>query len=316
MPTFEIKKATKRHVKLRLGLVGVTGSGKTYSALSIAEHLKKPVCVIDTERGSSELYGDTFDFDVLRLTDFDPKNYCAALDYAYSKNYGTIIIDSLSHAWMGTGGALEQVDNIAKRNNGNSFGAWREITPMHNRLVDKMLEAPCHLIVTMRAKSEYSIEKDSRGKTVVRKVGMAAIQRDGIEYEFTIVGDMNQENEWIVTKTRCSALAGKVFSKPGKDVADVLNGWLDSGAPEEPKPASVAASPAQPAPDAFATILAIENEDERAVAVTGAIEAAESMQELLAIGASIPKAKIGEPFEKAIRDAWKAKRDALKGVAA
>src|SRR5262249_26069414 len=142
-----------------------------------------------------------------------------------------LVIDSLSHAWMGKDGALEQVDRAAKRSSGNSFAAWRDVTPMHNRLVDAMLSCRCHLIVTMRSKTEWVLEDDARGKKVPRKVGMAPIQRDGVEYEFDVVGDFDIHHTLTISKSRCSELDGAVIEKPGRDLARTLKRWLDEGDP-------------------------------------------------------------------------------------
>jgi DNA polymerase III delta prime subunit len=225
-------KATKHKSKLRLALIGPSGSGKTYSALAIASALGKKIAVIDTERGSASLYSDKFNFDVDELDNYDPRKYIASIEDAGAAGYDVLIIDSLTHAWSGKGGALELVDEAAtKSQSKNSFAAWREVTPLHNDLVNAILGSHCHVIVTMRAKTEYVMDKDEKtGKSTPRKVGMAPIQRDGLEYEFTVVGDMDLQNNLIISKTRCSTLTGKLFKKPGKDVADMLLTWLDDGA--------------------------------------------------------------------------------------
>jgi nucleoside-triphosphatase THEP1 len=222
------KKATKANARLRLGLIGPAGSGKTYSALRVAAQLGSKIAVIDTERGSASKYADEFTFDVLELESFSPETYVDAIEAAEKAGYDVIVIDSLSHAWVGKDGALEQKDN-ASRKDGNSYTAWRSVTPKHNEMVDAILRSRTHVIATLRAKTEYVQEKDERGKTVVRKVGLAPVQRDGLEYEFDIVGVLNDENEMVISKTRCSALAGKVISKPGEKFADVVKAWLGDG---------------------------------------------------------------------------------------
>jgi len=137
-----------------------------------------------------------------------------------------LIIDSLSHAWTGKDGALELVDKAAARERGNSFAAWRHVTPLHNAMVDAMIGARLHLIVTMRSKVEWVVEKDERGKSVPRKIGLQPVQRDGLEYEFDVVADMDLDNNFIVSKTRCPALRGKVINLPNEEPAKTLRAWL------------------------------------------------------------------------------------------
>lgn len=224
-------RATKTQSRLRLALIGPSGSGKTFTALQIASQLGERIAVIDTERGSASKYADRFGFDVCNLDSFDPRQYVTAIKEAEQAGYDVLVIDSLSHAWFGSGGALELVDKAAKKSqSGNSYMAWREVTPLHNQLVDAMLQSRCHIIVTMRAKTEYVLETDSRGKQVPRKVGMAPIQRDGTEYEFDVVADLSLDHDFIVSKTRCNALDGLVIAKAA-GVADMLKTWLTDGAP-------------------------------------------------------------------------------------
>jgi hypothetical protein len=231
MSTF--KKATKATARLRLALVGPPGAGKTYTALTLAKHLGQRVALIDTERGSASKYADLFDFDALELESHSPAAYVTAIHAAEAAGYDVLVIDSLSHAWNGRGGALEMVDAIAARSkSGNSFTAWREVTPHHNALLDAILGAKCHVIATLRSKVEYAVDRDERtGKLAPRKIGLAPVQRDGLEYEFDVVGELDQENTLAVTKTRCPALSGKALRKPGKDLADVLSQWLGAGTP-------------------------------------------------------------------------------------
>lgn len=229
--------ATKKQARLRMALIGPSGSGKTYTALTLASAFGK-VAVIDTERGSASKYADKFTFDVMELSNYDPREYVKAIGEAARAGYDVLIIDSLSHAWNASGGVLEMVDKAAARSQSkNSFTAWRDVTPLHNALVDAMLTAPLHIIVTMRAKTEYvleQVERNGQRVTVPRKVGMAPVQRDGIEYEFDVIGDMDLENNFVVSKTRCSTLTGGVFNRPSEDLAGVLKAWLTDGAPLPP----------------------------------------------------------------------------------
>lgn len=236
------QKATKKKSRLRLALLGPSGSGKTYSALAIGKHLGKRIAVIDTERGSASKYADDVaEFDVLELTSFSPTKYIAAMREAASAGYDVLVVDSLSHAWFGADGILDQKD----KKGGNSFDAWRTLTPQHNDLVEAILAYPGHVICTMRSKMEYVQEKDSKGKTVVRKVGMAPVQREGMEYEFDVIGEMDVDHALHITKSRAPTLADAIIRKPSKDVAEALLGWLDQGAVDEPRPTD--APPTKPA---------------------------------------------------------------------
>ena len=242
------KKAIRAKKKLRMGIVGPSGSGKTYTALALASGLSDRVACICTEYGSASLYAHKFGFDVLDLTDdFSPQRYIEAIHAAGAEGYGTLVIDGLSQAWMGKGGALEMVDSAAKRNKGgNSYTAWRDVTPWHNKLIDAILGAPCHVIATLRAKTEYVLEANDRGKQVPRKVGMAPVQRDGMEYEFDVVADMDLDHNMIVSKTRLEFLDGAVIPKPGPEVAKRILQDLESGV-DAPAPAPVAPPAGKPA---------------------------------------------------------------------
>lgn len=223
------KKAVKYQAKGRIALAGPAGAGKTMTALKIATALADggPIAVIDTERGSASKYADLYSFDVLELNDYHPDKFVQGIHGAEQAGYAVLVIDSLSHAWNGPGGLLEIVESIAKRSkSGNTFNAWSEATPIQNRMIDAITRAKLHVIVTMRSKAEYVIEQNERGKSAPRKVGTAPIQRDGLEYEFDLFADMDHENTLIVQKSRCPDLAGKIITKPGAEVAEVVKRWL------------------------------------------------------------------------------------------
>jgi len=233
------QKAVKSESKLRMAISGPSGSGKTYTSLAIGTGLANggSIAVVDTEHGSASKYADIFTFDVANMhAPFHPDKFIAALHDAEQAGYAVIILDSISHAWSGTGGVLDIVDEAAKRSkSGNTYMAWKEGTPVQNQLVDAIVQSGIHVIATMRSKTEYVLVDTGNGKQAPRKMGMAPVQRDQFEYEFDVVLDMDVDNNAIVTKTRCPALTGKVFPKPGADVADILRSWL-AGAPA-PKPA-------------------------------------------------------------------------------
>ena len=239
------KKATKSAAKLRLGLVGPAGSGKTMTALRVAHGLGGRIAVIDTERGSASLYSGErgLDFDVLELDSYEAEHFIGAIRQAEQAGYDVLIIDSLSHAWAGKGGILEFVDQAAKRSGGGSFSGWRDATPRHNQLVDAILGAKLHVICTLRSKVEHVIEQVN-GRTQVRKVGLQPVQRDGLEYEFTVVGDVTQDHELIITKTRAAWLKDKIIREAGEELGQQLAAWLSDGLPS---PVASAQTPARTA---------------------------------------------------------------------
>lgn len=233
------KKAIKQAIKLRMAISGPSGSGKTYTALNLAKYLGGKVAVIDTERGSASKYADVFDFDVAEMEPpYHPDRYCKAIDMAAAE-YDILIIDSLSHAWNGPGGLLEELDKIAKRmKTTNSMMAWKEATPIQNRMYDTILRADCHVIATMRSKHHYDINKDDQGKVSVVKLGLAPQQREGTEYEFDIAAEMDLGHNMLINKTRCAALTDGVFNKPGEELAGLISHWLTGtgSAPSAPTP--------------------------------------------------------------------------------
>jgi hypothetical protein len=244
------KPAVKYNAKLRFAVSGPAGSGKTFTLLKLATELAQggKVAVVDTEHGSASKYAHTpactaecadpshFVFDVDEPSVFDPRDLIKTIDAAVKAGYAAVAVDSLSHYWMGPGGELELVDNAAKQSrSGNSFAAWKTVTPYHNALVDKMLTAPIHILVSMRTKTEWVVEKDKDGKQVPRKIGLQPVMRDGIEFEFDVCGDIDQDNTMTITKTRCSDLTGKSINRPGREMAEVLKTWLGSPAAEVPR---------------------------------------------------------------------------------
>jgi nucleoside-triphosphatase THEP1 len=250
------KKATKAQAKLRLGLIGPAGSGKTMTALRVAHGLGGRIAVIDTERGSASLYAGErgLGFDVLELETYEARHFIEAIADAEAAGYEVLIIDSLSHAWAGKGGILEFVDKAAKRSGGGSFSGWRDATPLHNQLVDAILGAKMHIICTLRSKVEHVIEQVN-GKTQVRKVGLQPVQRDGLEYEFTVVGDVNQDHELIVTKTRAAFLKDAIVREAGEELGKQLRAWLGSGDAPAPVPVRVEPRQAEPPQPLFEQVM-------------------------------------------------------------
>ncbi|MCK1783030.1 ATP-binding protein [Pseudomonas sp. TNT11] len=225
------KKAERKQAKLRLALAGPSGSGKTYSALLLAMGLGGRIAVIDTEHGSASLYADLVDFDAMELhAPYSPERYIDAITTAEQAGYETLIIDSYSHEWTGSGGCLEQNETVAHQKfRGNTWAAWNETTPRHRKLTDKILTSSMHIICTMRSKTETV---QGEGKKIL-KLGMKSEQRDGTDYEFTVVLDLTHDGHTATaSKDRT-----KLFDQPELISADTgrrLLVWLNSGiSPEE-----------------------------------------------------------------------------------
>lgn len=239
----QFTKATRKKARLRLALTGPSGSGKTMAALNIAKGLGGRVAVLDTEHGSASLYsepmtlpgGQVFEppeFDALELVaPYSPERYIEAIHAAERAGYDTLIIDSLTHEWSGSGGCLEINDTVAAAKfRGNSWSAWNETTPRHRAFVDAMLQSPMHIIGTGRSKTETAQTEGTNGRKQVVKLGMKTEQRDGIEYEFTVVLDLIHAGHYAnASKDRTGLFAGGEPSPVSVETGERLLAWLESG---------------------------------------------------------------------------------------
>lgn len=260
--------AYREQVRLRLALMGLAGSGKTMSAMataaSISYEIRKrggrgAIAVVDTERESAKLYAMSraernkydamsvddgyayikqirrYPIDVDVMDSFSPLAYVEKMQDAARLGYDILIVDSISHAWAGTGGALDRKGREEDRG-ANSWTAWRKITPEHNAFVDGMLGLPCHLIATVRMKSAHTMETGKDGKQKIVDLGTEEIQRDGVRYEFTLVGQIDRDHVLEVVKTRLDGVIenGERFEKPGDAFGRRIYGWVNDG--DEPAP--------------------------------------------------------------------------------
>lgn len=227
------RKAEKKQVKLKIGISAPSGAGKTYSALLMAYGICgdwSKVAVIDTENGSAELYSELGDYSVCPIVPpFTPQKYREAIKEAEMEGFKVLIIDSLSHAWTGEGGLLDmQSKATANSKSGNSYTAWRTVTPEHNALVDAILQSPLDVIVTTRAKAEYVVTDDN-GKKGYKKIGLAPVFRDGLEYEMTVFFDMSQEHIANASKDRTGMFGANDYFVPTTETGHKLNEWRNKG---------------------------------------------------------------------------------------
>ncbi len=234
------QKAVRKRAKARIGMCGPAGSGKTMSALKLAFGITGPngkIAVLDTENESASLYAHLGDYDVSVIKPpFTVEKYISGIKEAEKLGYDLLIIDSLSHAWAGTGGILEFVDAKSESAKGNKFAGWREATPKHNSLVDAMLQSPLHVIATMRSKTEYILVEDEKGKKIPKKVGMAPVQREGLDYEFTLVFDVDQERHIACSSKDRTEIFDGFFGKLTEEHGISIRTWLDSGETQKQLP--------------------------------------------------------------------------------
>ncbi|MCK8674284.1 ATP-binding protein [Rhodococcus sp. HM1] len=229
MTALSFAPATKEASKARIALCGPSGSGKTYTALALATALSDRVAVIDTERGSASKYVglNGWTFDTVQPDSYSPRSLVDLLGLAAGGGYGVVIIDSLSHYWEGTDGMLEQVD---RKSGANKFtSGWKDMRPEERRMIDAIISFPGHVIVTLRTKTEYVIVENEKGKKEPQKVGLKPIQRDGIEYEFDLIGELDVQNTMRVTKSRIHTLTNVVIPLPGEELAHQIDAWLSDG---------------------------------------------------------------------------------------
>lgn len=231
--SLEFKKASRGNNKLRIALSAPSGFGKTFSAMRLAAGMKLKTAVLDTEAQSANLYADKFDFDVLQMNPpYSTDKYVAAIKAAEEAGYEVMIIDSLSHAWIGEGGTLDKKNTIDAQG-GNSFTNWAKVNPGFHALIEAILRSKMHIICTIRAKVEHVIEKDSSGRTTVKKLGLAPQFRDGLEYEFTSFLDLDDAHNATSTKDRTGIFTGRVTLLT-EEVGKSLRAWADGGVPTPP----------------------------------------------------------------------------------
>lgn len=232
--SIQIKKAERKAVKIKLAITGPSGAGKTMGSLLLAKGLANggKVLVIDTEDGSSNLYADHrlvgMDFDVIEIdAPYTVNKYLEALQAGQEAGYEVIVIDSLSHAWEGEGGLLDKKSGLDSRG-GNSYTNWAGITKEHNLFKARIVHSPCHVVVTMRSKQDYIMEANEKGKQMPKKVGLAPVQRDGMEYEFTTVFDVGMDHQFCVSKDRTALFDGRIEKITEKTGVEIRN-WLSTG---------------------------------------------------------------------------------------
>jgi hypothetical protein len=232
-------KATRKKANLKLAITGASGSGKTFSSLRLAKGLAggKSIAVIDTENGSASLYSDRFDFDTVDLSPpFTHDKFIRAIEAAESAGYEVLVIDSASHIWEGI---LEYKSKLDARG-GNSYTNWADAGNKFKGILDAVLQSKIHVICCLRSKMDHVIDKDSNGRATIRKVGMAPIMREGIEYEFTTVFDCDMSHQVSASKDRTGLFTDKIF-QVSEETGQTIANWIMTA--ETPAPVAKQETP-------------------------------------------------------------------------
>lgn len=229
----KLETASRKKAKIKLALQGPSGSGKTMSALLVAFGLCgkwSSIAVVDTENHSAELYSHLGNYNVVNIgAPFTPEKYCEAIHLCEKSGMEVVILDSISHEWDGSGGILDIHGNMA----GNSFTNWNKLTPRHNDFVQTILQSPCHVIGTIRSKQDYVLQ-EKNGKQVPEKVGMKGVTREGMDYEFTLVLDIDIKHNASASKDRTQIFSGQPDFKITQETGMKILEWCNSGAALEP----------------------------------------------------------------------------------
>ncbi|PRQ79383.1 AAA family ATPase [Elizabethkingia anophelis] len=226
----QLRKSERKQAKIKMALQGSAGSGKTYSSLLLAKGLVKgdysKVAIVDTENGSADLYAHLGNYNVLSLVPpFTPEIYIKAIEICENAGIEVIILDSISHCW-------DELLDFHSKLVGNSFTNWAKITPRQKAFVDKMLQSKAHIIATMRTKQDYVLNQKD-GKYVPEKVGLKSVQRDGVDYEFTLVFDIDIKHIAVASKDRTGLFMGKPDFIISENTGKAILSWCNEGASRE-----------------------------------------------------------------------------------
>ena len=303
-----LRKSERKQARIKMALQGPSGSGKTMSSLLMAKGLLggdlSKVAIIDTENGSADLYAHLGEYNVISLTPpFTPENYIKALDICENAGMEVIIIDSISHEW-------DELLDFHSKLAGNSFTNWAKVTPRQKAFVDRILHCKSHVIATMRTKQDYVLNQKD-GKMIPEKVGLKSVQRDGMDYEFTLVFDVDIKHFATASKDRTGLFMGKpefvISEKTGREILD----WCMEGKPiDSPRtkdgiPRISAEEAFRDTPDErlerqFTTNLNVSEK-----VVYESIQACRTIQELLSIYKQFPE------YQESLRLDYEAKKSLL-----
>jgi hypothetical protein len=232
---FVIQDAKRELIWVKVALMSPSGGGKTYSALRLATGMQEKmkelgqdtnIIMFNTEVARGRYYANEFKYKIVDVgAPHEPEKYVRAIQYGVDQGFKIIILDSTSFEWEGDGGCLD----IHQRE-GGTFQAWAKVTPRHNKFIQAIADSQCHIIATMRGKDQYEIDKDEKGKSNVKKLGVGAQQRSGFEYEFSTTFLLDQKSNFATNQkdnTHLFETLGDV--KLTEDHGRKLIEWANSG---------------------------------------------------------------------------------------
>jgi hypothetical protein len=222
----QLRKSARKQAKIKMALQGSAGSGKTMSSLLLAKGLTNndlsKVAIIDSENGSADLYAHLGEYNVVRITPpFTPEKYIEAIDICLDAKMEVIILDSISQVW-------DELIDFHSKLPGNSFTNWNKVTPRQKAFINKILQADAHIIATMRTKQDYVLNQKN-GKYIPEKVGLKAVQRDGVDYEFTLVFEIDIKHFAIASKDRTGLFNNSPDFKISEATGRLILDWCQQG---------------------------------------------------------------------------------------
>jgi hypothetical protein len=281
----DLRVSKRSQARIRIAMQGPSGAGKTYSSLLLAFGLTgnwSKIAVIDTENQSADLYAHLGSYNVISVgSPQTPEKYVEAIQVCEKAGMEAIIIDSISHEW-------ETLLDIHSNMPGNSFSNWAKITPRHNALLNKILYSSAHVIATVRSKQDYVLT-DKNGKMVPEKVGLKGVQRDGLEYDFTIVFEVNIKHQASASKDRTGMFGDQPEFKISEETGKKILNWCKEGKTDSQKP------------EAFS----LTSEFETSLSFLDAIQSCQNMDELIKLFNENPK------LQEVYRDEFIAQKNSI-----
>jgi hypothetical protein len=246
MAVINIRKAKREGARLVVGIAGISGSGKTYSALQLAYGLANfdasKVGFIDTENRRGSLYADTLvsqgtgEVQQFYIGDleppFTPQRYSDAIKAFQDAGVEVLVIDSISHEYEGTGGVLEMREPLPGKQGKRDNYAKAE----HKKMMNTLLQSNMHIVACVRAREKVIIEKVG-GETKYIPQGVQPICEKNFMFEMTaslMMWNEGKSQEVLKCPSELKPILGReegyITAADGKALRD----WVDGAAKIDP----------------------------------------------------------------------------------